>query len=144
MSIIILIIFAIISYTLYGVFASRASGKIDVNLSTVIFNGLGAILPLIVFTFYKISKGEKLIDTTNSGIIYSVLAGVSIAVFGVLLMKIFEKGGLSYVMPLVYGGTIILTSLIGWLLFKENISGIQLFGIAFIIVGITLVIFSKI
>src|SRR4030042_4772055 len=102
MALIILIILATIFYTLYEIFASRAGNRIDANLSSVIFNGLGAILPLAAYMFLKFIKGAKLIATSTSGIIYSVLAGVAIAAFSILLIKIFEKGGLAYVVPLIY------------------------------------------
>jgi uncharacterized membrane protein len=144
MLLIILITLATILYTLFDIFASRAGNKIDANLSTIIFNGLGAIVPLVIYSYYKISNGTKLIATTSSGIIYSILAGVAISFFSILLIKIFEKGGLAYVTPLIYGGTIALASLAGWLLFEESVSGLQLLGIVIIIIGITLVIISKI
>jgi len=144
MSLLILIILATLFYTLFEVFASRAGNRIDANLSATIFNGLGAIIPIVAYMFYKFIKGTKLIASTTSGIIYSVLAGVSIALFSVLLIKIFEKGGgLAYVIPLIYGGSIILASLTGWLVFKESISGLHALGIIVIIAGIALVIISK-
>lgn len=143
MSLILLIILATIFYTLFQIFSSRAGNKIDANLSAVIFNGLGVALPLVIYAFYKFTKGVKLIATTSSGIIYSVLAGIAIALFSVLLIKIFEKGGLAYVIPLIYGGTIALASLTGWLFFKESVSGLQLLGIVVAIIGIVLIIFSK-
>ncbi|MBS3086521.1 hypothetical protein J4422_02365 [Candidatus Pacearchaeota archaeon] len=143
MSLIILIIIATILYTLFDIFVSKASKGIDANLGSVIFNGLGAILPLIIYVFYKFSKGVKLIATTGSGIIYSILAGIAIALFSILLIKIFEKGGLPYVVPLIYGGTIALASLTGWLIFKESVSGLQILGIAIVIIGIGLIVFSK-
>ena len=143
MPLIVLIILAIILYTLFDIFAFRAANRIDANLSSVIFNGLGAILPLIVYTFYKLSKGTALIATTSAGIVYSILAGIAIAVFAILFIKIFEKGELTYVVPLIYGGTIALASLTGWLLFKEVVPGLQFLGIAIIIIGIALVILSK-
>ena len=143
MSLIVLIILATILYTLFDIFASKASNRIDANLSSVIFNGLGAVLPLVIYIFYKFSKGAKLVATTSSGIIYSVLAGVAIAGFSILLIKIFEKGGLAYVVPLIYGGTIVLASLTGWLIFKESVSGLQILGIAVVVIGIGLIVFSK-
>jgi uncharacterized membrane protein len=144
MSLIVLIILATILYTLFDIFASKAGNRIDANLSSVIFNGLGAILPLIIYVFYKFSKGAKLIATTSSGIIYSVLAGIAIALFSILLIKVFEKGGLAYVVPLIYGGTVALVSLTGWLIFKESVSGLQILGIAVVVIGIGLIVFSKI
>lgn len=143
MSLIVLIILATILYTLFDIFASKASNEIDANLSSVIFNGLGAILPLVIYVFYKFSKGAKLVTTTSSGITYSVLAGVAIAGFSILLIKIFEKGGLAYVVPLIYGGTVVLASLNGWLIFKESVSGLQILGIAVVVIGIGLIVFSK-
>lgn len=144
MSLIVLIIIATILYTLFEIFASRAGNKIDANLSSVIFNSLGAILPLVIYAFYKLSKGTKLITTTNPGIIYSILAGIAIALFSIFLIKIFEKGGLAYVVPLIYGGTVALTSLTGWLIFKESVSGLQILGTTIVVIGIGLIIFSKI
>ena len=143
MSLIVLIILATILYTLFDIFASRASNGIDANLSSVIFNGLGAILPLVIYIFYKFSKGANLVATTSSGIIFSVLAGMAIAIFSILLIKIFEKGGLAYVVPLIYGGTVALASLTGWLIFKEAVSSLQILGIAVVIIGIGLIVFSK-
>jgi drug/metabolite transporter (DMT)-like permease len=143
MPLIVLIILATILYTLFDIFASRAGNRIDASLSSVIFNGLGAILPLAIYVFYKFSKGAKLIATTSSGIIYSVLAGIAIASFSVLLIKIFEKGGLAYIIPLIYGGTVVLASLTGWLIFKESVSGLQILGIAVVVIGIGLIVFSK-
>ncbi len=40
MGLLLLIILAIIFYTLFDIFASRASGKMDANLSSVIFNSI--------------------------------------------------------------------------------------------------------
>lgn len=142
MGLIILIGLAIIFYTLFDVFASRAGNKIDANLSSVIFNGIGALIPLAVYFWLK-TKGTTLISTNKSGIVYSLLAGVSIAIFSILLIKIFEKGGLSYVVPLIYGGSLALAALIGWTLYKEPFTILHLSGVLIIVLGITLIIVSK-
>ena len=143
MPLFVLIILATILYTLFDIFVSRMGNKIDEDLGAVIFNGIGAVLPLVAYIFYRFIKGEKLMPTTNEGMAYSLLAGVAIAAFSFLLIKIFEKGGLAYVVPMIYGGTVALASLAGWLLFKESVSVIQLVGILTIISGVALVIVSK-
>ena len=99
---------------------------------------------MVIYCFYKLSKGAKLVATTSSGILYSVLAGLAIALFSILLIKIFEKGGLAYVVPLIYGGTVALASLTGWLIFKESVSGLQILGITVVIIGIALIVFAKV
>ena len=144
MTLLLLIIAATVSYTLFDVFASRAGNRIDSNLSAFLFNIIGAAIPIVIYVFLKFGKKTALIAATSSGIIYSVLAGVSVALFSILLIKVFEKGGLAYVMPLIYGGSIVLASLIGWLLFKESISTLHFAGMATVIVGIVLIIVSKI
>ncbi|MCL4406011.1 MAG: EamA family transporter [Patescibacteria group bacterium] len=143
MSLPILIVIATISYALYDIFASRASNAIDPNLSSVIFNGLGMLIPLGIYAFYKFVKGAKFIGTTGAGVTYSVLAGVAIAVFSIFLIKIFEKGGLSYVVPLIYGGAIALTALVGWAVYKESVSLSQTIGIIIILAGVAVVVISK-
>jgi uncharacterized membrane protein len=108
MELLVLISLAAIFYTLFDIFASRAGNRIDANLSAAVINGLGAIIPLAVFIILKSIKGAKLINTTTSGIIYSLLAGLAIALFSLLFIKIFERSGLAYVMPLIYGTAIAL------------------------------------
>ena len=142
MALIILIGLAIIFYTLFDVFASRAGNKIDANLSSVIFNGIGALIPLAVYFWLK-TKNTTLIATNKSGLLYSLMAGISIAVFSILLIKIFEKGGLSYVVPLIYGGSLALAAFIGWTIYREPFSLLQLAGVLVILLGIVLIIISE-
>ena len=143
MTLLILIILATLFYTLFEVFTSRAGNKIDANLSSIIFNGLGAIIPLGIYIFLKFVKGTQFITVTVSGIVYSIFAGVAVALFSILLIKIFERGGLTYAVPFIYGGSIVLASIIGWLLFKESVSGLQAAGILIIVIGIALVAIAK-
>jgi transporter family protein len=138
----LLITLATVSYTLFDFFASKASGQIDPNASAIIFNGLGALIPLAILALVRLG-GSNTLPTTREGMINSVLAGISIAFFSILLIKIFEKGGLAYVIPLIYGGSIILTSLLGWLLLKEKVSSFQLTGILVIALGIGMVVAAK-
>ncbi len=143
MILLILIFFATVFYTLFDFFASKASNQLDPNFSAVLFNGIGALIPFVVYVFYKLSKGAQLITTTRAGVLNSILAGVSIALFSMLLIKVFEKGGLTYVVPLIYGGTIVLASLLGWLVSKEQITLLQGLGIVVIALGIGMVVVGK-
>jgi uncharacterized membrane protein len=142
MPIIVLIILATVFYTLYDVFASKASSGIDPNASSVIFNGIGALIPLFLYACLKARKGMSM-ATTKSGIVYSILAGVAIAIFSILFVKIFQKGNLSYVVPLIYGGTIVLASLIGIVLFHDKFNLLQGVGIAVITIGVILIVVAK-
>jgi len=142
MSLLPLIIIATVCYALFDVFAARASKGIDANQSSVIFNGLGALIPLGILAVAK-ARGAKAVVPTGEGILYSVLAGVAIAAFSVLLIKIFEKGGLSYVVPVIYGGAIVLTALTGWIAFKEQFSALQAVGVMVVVLGIGVIVYAK-
>lgn len=146
MSITILIIIAVVLYSLFGIFLSRMGGKIDPNLGAAIFSAIALIVPLAYFLFEKYSQRVSAVTTTSSGITYAILAGVSIAIWNVLLIIIFAKGGnLSYVYPVIYGaGAILIPSLVGWLFFKEVISPVQAIGLGLILFGILALAFSKI
>lgn len=137
-----IVILATIFYALFDIFASRAGNRIDSNLSSTIFNGLGALVPLLIYFYFK-SKNQITTTTSSSGIWYSLLAGVAIAIFSILLIKAFEKGGLSYAVPVIYGGAITISALVGWLIFKDSFSGLGAAGVLLILGGITLVVISK-
>jgi multidrug transporter EmrE-like cation transporter len=58
-------------------------------------------------------------------------------------MKMFQKGSLGYVMPIVYGGAIVLSSMAGWFLFSASVNALQVAGIVLVVAGIILVAVSK-
>ncbi|MBI2063117.1 MAG: hypothetical protein HYT61_02645 [Candidatus Yanofskybacteria bacterium] len=144
MSTTVLIILVAILNGMFSIFVSRASGKIDANLSPSIFNSLGAIVPLSVYLFLRITKPLEIAATKTSGIMFSVLAGISIALFSILLLKTFSRGiNLSYAFPIIYGGTVVVSTLGGLILFKEHVSLLQGAGIISIVFGLVLVAVSK-
>jgi uncharacterized membrane protein len=134
---------ATVSYALYDLFASRAGNHIDANLSAIIFNTLGVIVPILGYIFYRYIRKDPIIQTSSLGIIYSILAGVSIGFFSIFLIKAFEKGGVSYVMPLVYGGAIAITAVVGWLIFREPINTLQGIGLVVVVAGIAMIVISR-
>jgi hypothetical protein len=75
---VVLLILAVGLYAIFIVLVSRAAGKIDDGLSGFIFNGLGALLPLGAFLLMKSSHGKGMLPTTKNGVLFSVLAGISI------------------------------------------------------------------
>lgn len=144
METILFIIVAIVSYAIYGIFSSQAGGKLDANLSSSIFNGLGMVVPLGSYVVYNIIKNNKTIPTTTRGIIFSVIAGIAIAIFSVVFVKLFEKGGnVSFIVPLVYGGSIVLTAIISRMWLGEKISMWNFVGLVLISLGFLTIVISK-
>ncbi len=139
MPLIVLILLCTLFYTLFAIFAGLAGGKVDNWLAAILYNGIGTVIPFAVYIMSR-TKGK----TTASGIFFAGLAGIGIFLFSVILARVFNRGGnLAYVIPVVYGGAIALSSLFGWLALKEKVSGIQAAGIVFIIAGVACVAYAK-
>jgi uncharacterized membrane protein len=140
---IFLLILAVILYAIFITFVSRAGGKIDDGLGGFIFNGIGAVVPLVVFVAMRASHAKGMLPTSKNGVLYSVIAGVAIGLFTLVVMKIFQKGSLGYVMPIIYGGAVVLSSLAGWFLLSATVNALQVAGILLVVAGIVLVGISK-
>lgn len=135
----VLLLVCSLFYALYEVFASLAGGRIDEWLAAVLYNGIGTVIPLVVY-FAAHAKGK----TTTRGIFFATLAGVMIMLFSVFLARIFNKGGnLGYVVPTIYGIAILLSSLFGWLVLKQKVSSLQLVGLGLVLVGVACIVFAK-
>lgn len=106
---------------------------------------IGTLIPLFYYLYEKTSKQVESVATTSSGVLYAILAGVAVAAWNGIIITIFAKGGnTSYVFPITYGlGAIAIPSIIGWLLFKELVSGTQAIGLVVVLVGIAIIAFAK-
>lgn len=139
MPLVVLILSCTLFYALFEIFAGLAGGKVDNWLAAILYNGIGTVIPLLAYLISK-SKGK----TTAGGIVFAGLAGVAILLFSVVLARIFNRGGnLAYVIPIVYGGAIVLSSLFGWLCLKEKVTGLQALGLVFVVAGVACVVISK-
>ncbi len=138
MSTTVLLVLATLVYAAFGIFASRAGGRIDAKLSSGILNGIGALLPLAIWQVQRMTRGG-LIASRPSGWTFSILAGLAVGVFSILLVTIYGRGGeLSFVFPFIYGGAIAITAVVGWVALGDAFSWLRLGGVAGIVFGITL------
>jgi len=87
----------------------------------------------------KVSSGQERI--INLYLLGGLLAYALSTVFYIIILG---KLNLSFVYPLVIGLTVIMTTLVGVFLLKEQISFNQWMGIGLIISGIIAVVFNKI
>ena len=141
MNILLSLLLGVILYTAFGIFTSRAGGKLNDNLVAVLSNAIGVILPLIVYFLFK---QKQHMAPTKAGIMYSLFAGICIAAFSVLMVNLYSRAeNVSFVMPVIYGGTIVLGSLIGLFFFKEHITIMGLVGLGFVSVGVGLLVFAR-
>jgi uncharacterized membrane protein len=133
-----LLILATLVYAAFGIFTSRAGGRIDPKLSSGILNGIGAILPLAIWQIQRMTRGG-LLASRPSGLMFSVLSGLAVGVFSVLLVTLYGRGGeLSFVFPVIYGGAIAITAVVGWVALGDAFSWTHLGGVTVIVIGMGL------
>ena len=134
----VLLVLATFVYAAFGIFASRAGGKIDAKLSSGILNGIGALLPLAIWQIQRMTRGG-LIASRPSGLVFSILAGLAVGVFSILLVTLYARGGeLSFVFPVIYGGAIAITSVVGWVALGDAFTWARFAGVTGIVIGIGL------
>ena len=139
MPVIAMIIICALFYAAFEIFAGLAGGKVNSWLAAALYNGIGTVIPLIVY-FATTAKGK----TTLKGVILASLAGISIMLFSVLLANIFNKGGnLSYVIPTIYGTAILISSLYGLFILKDKVTALEVVGLVLVVFGVTLIALSR-
>lgn len=131
-------------YATFIILIAKVGKGLDPNLNVGIFNTIGGLAPLAIFLFARFAKKAESAPITTSGVLYSVMAGVAIAAFNILLLSIFSRGGVAYAMPVIYGGTIVLSTIAGWVLLGETFSLLQLAGVLVISCGVGMVVASKV
>lgn len=119
-----------------------AENKADEVVYSVIICLVYLALALIGMTMIKLGHGgAKGIKIPVVGFIsIKLIIGLFFYVFSFLLFVFFvSKMKISVVLPIISGVNCALTAVIGVLVFKESVTILQIFGIAFIAIGTVLV-----
>lgn len=141
MPIVLLCAVAMVLYALFGVATAQASLKLNSFLVAAISAAMGVAIPLVAY--YTVSA-KKNLPVSVDGVVLSLVAGALIASFSMLFIYIFSKAeNVSFVMPVIFGGTIVVSSLIGIIFFKEQTSLIGAVGLLVITLGVGLVVYSR-
>lgn len=135
----IYIIIATILYTIALIFITLSARHADTNLATAITNIVSTILPVIIIIPYL---NKKLVSDGKVGLIYAILGGIAIALYTLALTKSFATNKVAIVSPIIYGGSIFLTAIISFVLFKEKISLFQGIGLSLVGVGILFILYA--
>jgi uncharacterized membrane protein len=138
MSTTVLLVAATLVYAAFGIFASQAGGRVDAKLSSAILNGVGAALPFALWQVQRIGRAGG-VASQPLGLVYSVLAGIAVGVFSIVLVTLYGRGGeLSFVFPTIYGGATAITAVFGWVVLGDAFSWLRACGVAGIVIGIAL------
>lgn len=133
-------VLTIIFYALFDFFMKLSAERIHAGIGGSIINLVSTIVLLVFIAFLKL-RGEIIPAAKPGGILYSLLAGISIGFATIFFLKMFATGvNLSIGVPFVRVGIVLLASILGILLLKEGFTLRYIIGFILALVGLYLLI----
>lgn len=133
---IVLITFAALMFGLYNVFIKLSAGHINAVLGAVVLQFVAAFLGLALLLYQQAGSSEPL-AFNRTGVGLAIGAGVAIGLVEILTFVIYGRGvPVAVGNPLIVGGSLVVTTLVGMVLLKEGASLTQIGAVAMIIAGV--------
>lgn len=133
---VLLITFAALMFGLYNVFIKMSAGHINAVLGAVVLQFVAALIGLVLLLFQQAGNPEP-IAYNRMGIALAIGAGVAIGVVEILTFVVYGRGvPVAVGNPLIVGGSLVVTTLVGVLLLKEGASAVQIGAITMIVLGV--------
>jgi transporter family protein len=124
---------------LYNLLIKAAAGQIHAMVGAVVLQVMAALVGagLLVLLYLRGALPASLV--TPKGLTLAALAGVSIGLAEILTFAVYGKGAPASVgTPLIVGGSVLLTAVVGVLVLREALSWPQALGMLFIVGGVVL------
>ncbi|MCL5970418.1 MAG: EamA family transporter [Patescibacteria group bacterium] len=120
-----------------GAFAARFA---DSSIVAAIENIVSGILPIIIAI--PLLNGKTLHDQ-KVGILTAFIVGILLAFFTIFMNKAYAANKVAIVAPIVFGGSIFITAILSYFLFKEKVSFIQGIGLALLAIGLIFIAYAR-
>ncbi|RSK49911.1 EamA family transporter [Hymenobacter rigui] len=121
----------------YNFFIKLASGHISAAAGAVILQLVAAALGGVWLLMLRL-KGQPL-EISGKGLGLAAAAGIGVGLAEILTFVVFSRGVPSSVgTPVIVGGSVLLTAVLGLVVLREALSGPQVLGLLLIVGGIAL------
>lgn len=129
---------AAVMFGLYNLFIKLSADHIQAVLGAVILQFVAAFLGLGLLVYFKYVDNLTL-HVSPRGVTLAVLAGVAIGVVEILTFIIYGRGvAVAVGNPLIVGGSLIVTTGVGWLFLREVLNPWQVAALFSIIAGVAI------
>ncbi len=133
----ILVAVAALMFGLYNVFIKLSAAHIEPVLGAVVLQFVAAFFGLALLLYMR--SNDTVIYSTSKGLLLATLAGLAIGLVEILTFYIFSRGmPVAVGNPLIIGGSLLVTTSVGYVLLREQLSLPQLLAIGLIAGGVTL------
>ena len=112
------IFLALIFYSTAIILGTYASRVANTSIVAALINIVSAVIPTIV-AIPLLNKAN--IQNQRLGLLAALVAGILIALFSLALTKSYSQNKVAIVVPVVFGGSIVLSAILSYFLFKEKI-----------------------
>lgn len=136
----IFIFIALVFYTIAILSGAAASRNVNTTVAAALTTFISAFIPIIVAVPLL---NKRLFNNHRFGILMALLSGVAIAVFAITINKAFSVNKVGIVTPVVFGGTIFLSTIASFFLFKEKTSPAQTIGLVLVGVGLLVIVYAR-
>ncbi|SMB99227.1 protein of unknown function DUF6 transmembrane [Hymenobacter roseosalivarius DSM 11622] len=121
----------------YNFFIKLASGSIHQVAGAVLLQLVAAAVGGMLLLYIKSTR--QVVSVSQTGVLYSCLAGLSVGVAEILTFYVFTKGAPASVgTPIIVGGSVAVAAVLGWLVLREQITPGQVLGVGLIVAGVAL------
>ena len=151
MQMIVLLALATVMYAGYNIFVNISGAHVPKDATSTVlatlFLQLTALIATSLFAAYLWEKGGHNFQLTPRAYLWAGLGGVCIAGAEVAYFYLFggiggERIQASIGIPFVVSGTILITMIVSFFVFREQLSPLQLAGCGAVIVGILMLAFG--
>ena len=148
----LLLVIVTVSYAGYNLFIKLASSQNINNTNSIAATLSLQIIALIVtsiFSVYLFSKGERIFVLTSKTYLHAIFAGISIGFAEIGYFYLFNASNpngpltANTAIPVILGGTILITMIFSFYIFRESYNYQKILGTLFIIIEIYLVLIKN-
>ena len=137
MNVFILIFIVIISWTLLSFLKKIPLGKYSA-VEFYCIEYFFYLIPIMIYLIYlyHTTKFSFLQKIDAHDLKYFLLIIFIGTVGGLVFTQLLKEENVTYVIPSVHSAEIALTAVIGYFIFKENMSNYEILGVIFIVIGL--------
>ena len=136
----IYLIIAAIIYTAATMFSTYASRHADTTLAGGLTNAVGALMPL---TLVALEWAKRPVHNEKAGILAAIGGGIAIGLFVIIFNKSLTVNKVAIVVPIIFGGSILLSTIAGYVIFKERATPYQLAGLVLLLGGLAFMSYAR-
>lgn len=134
------LVFATLMLSAVLIFSTAASRRADTNLVTLIINIVSVLIPFIIV---GLAFSKKTVSVQMPAIAFAIACGLCLGLYGMMINKSLSLVKVGVVVPTIFGGAILISTILSYFFFKESLKGFELAGLFLILAGLGTLIYAR-